>query len=166
MNNLTKEYENQVTKIEDRVGAKDNPLTIKDLQDELCLRYERMNDHAIETDESEDDEKAMVAMTKFKGKCHRCGVYGHKGADCRSSGADGSGNGGNGDSGGGGKGRIICHYCKKPGHKVSECRKKKRDQQQGGNNGNGGGSSTEVAAPLVSVTITPLLPIESPFFSA
>ena len=104
-----------------------------------------MNDRAVETDESEDDEKAMVAITKFKGKCHRCGVYGHKGADCRSSGADGGGNGGNGDGGGGGKGRIICHYCKKPEHKVSECRKKKRDQQQGGNNGNGGGSSTEVA---------------------
>ena len=80
------------------------PLTIEDLRDELCLRYERMNDRAVETDESEDDEKAMVVITKFKGKCHCCGVYGHKGADCRSSGADGGGNGGNGDGGGGGKG--------------------------------------------------------------
>ena len=115
----------------------------------IALRYERMNDRAVETDESEDDEKAMVVMTKFKGKCHRCGVYGHKGADCRSNGADGGGNGGNGNGGGGGKVRIICHYCKKPGHKASECRKKKRDQQQGGNNGNGGGSSTEVATPAV-----------------
>ena len=138
------------TKIEDRVGAKENPLTIKDLQDELSLWYKRINDRSVETNKSDDDKKAMVATTKFKGKCHRCGVYGHKGADCRSNETDSSGNGGTGNAGGSGKGRIICHYCKKAGHKASECRKKKRDQQQGGNNGNGSaGSSTEVTTPVV-----------------
>lgn len=39
LNNLTKDYENQVNMVERRVGAETNPLTIEAMRDEMCLRF-------------------------------------------------------------------------------------------------------------------------------
>jgi gag-polypeptide of LTR copia-type len=43
LNNLTSDYETQITMLERRVDAKSDPLTIEELRQELCLRYERLN---------------------------------------------------------------------------------------------------------------------------
>lgn len=50
-----------MTKIENRVGHKDDPLTIEDMRDELCLRYERMHERGAggdDDDYEEEEEKA------------------------------------------------------------------------------------------------------------
>jgi hypothetical protein len=81
MNNLSSDYENQVNKVEDRVGNKTNPLNIEELQDELCLHFERFNTKE-DSDESKD-EKALFGA-HLKGRCCICGKWGHKGTECRS----------------------------------------------------------------------------------
>ena len=87
LNNLTKDYEMQVLKLEDRIGSSTNGLEIEDLRDELSLRYERMNVRDESSDEDDDgEEKALFGGGQFKGRCNSCGKYGHKATDCRSRG--------------------------------------------------------------------------------
>lgn len=84
LNNLPKEYENVVAKLEDRLGAENNPLTIEDLRDELNLKYERMgfrNGKGGRHYGDDRDETALFAGG-FKGKCNSCGELGHKARDC------------------------------------------------------------------------------------
>jgi polysaccharide deacetylase 2 family uncharacterized protein YibQ len=56
LNNLTKDYEMQVLKLEDRIGSSTNGLEIEELRDELSLRYERMNVRDENSDEDDDGE--------------------------------------------------------------------------------------------------------------
>lgn len=83
LNNLNKEYENQVNLIERRVGAISSPLTIEEMRDELCLRYERLTRNTQDFDFDIEEEQALYAGAQFKGKCYVCGKIGHKGANCR-----------------------------------------------------------------------------------
>ena len=124
LNNLNKDYEIQVAKIEDRVGAKDSPATIEEMRDLLCLKYERMNNNVENS--NDDGEKALAAVGQFKGWCQKCGKYGHKGADCRSK-------NNNNDKGGNDNNKRYneftgkCHHCGIIGHKKKDCRKLKRE---------------------------------------
>ena len=43
LNNLPDAYESVVTKLEDKIGDENEPLTISKLRDELNLKFERMN---------------------------------------------------------------------------------------------------------------------------
>jgi hypothetical protein len=129
LNNLGKDYESQVERIEDRIGDAENPLTIEDMREVLNLRFERMNIRETERDEFKDygGEKALIAVNKqFKGRCYNCGKYGHKGAECRNK----EGAVKNSPE----KGKRFdgaCFYCGKQGHRKSECRKFQADQRAG-----------------------------------
>jgi hypothetical protein len=85
-------------------------------------------------------ETALVMSTKaFKGRCRKCGKFGHKAADCwfdeenknKGTGSKGNNTGSNSGSGGG-KFAGECFCCGKKGHRISECRKKKADEAKAG----------------------------------
>jgi hypothetical protein len=128
LNNLPKEYEVVVSKLEDRLGNSVNGLTIEDVRNELNLKFQRLNkgrNHASLNSNGNDGETALFAGG-FKGKCNGCGEWGHKRAQCPNRNNNNNGGGGNGDSNNsGGKFTGKCHYCKKPGHRIGDCRKKK-----------------------------------------
>jgi hypothetical protein len=76
-NNLTNEYENQVNSVKKRIGHLTNPLDIEELREELILYFEHLNT------KDEEEEKALFGRDQFKGQCHQCGKWRHKGADCQ-----------------------------------------------------------------------------------
>jgi hypothetical protein len=106
LNNLTKDYEVQVTLLERDIGSTSNPLTIEEIRNELSLRYERLKKSSASTT---DSDKALFAGGKFKGNCHYCGKQGHKREDCwenPQNKGNGRGRGGRGNKGGrGGRGQ-------------------------------------------------------------
>jgi hypothetical protein len=59
MNNLTKDYEMQILKMEDKIGNESNPLTIEDLRDELNLCFERLNTKDDGDNQEDEEEKAL-----------------------------------------------------------------------------------------------------------
>ena len=66
-------------------------------------------DEAMENEEKEEDDKAYMAFSKsFKGRCNRCGKYGHKGRDCKEEMDKPSYSG-------------RCFFCDKKGHKIQNC---------------------------------------------
>ena len=126
LNNLPKEYEIDVTNMEDRIGASSNALEIDEVRAKLSLRFERLNEDEDKEDNDEEQETAYYSGG-FKGKCYKCGTFGHKASDCKKK-TDGENSGNsNGKS---------CKYCKKQGHDISECRilkkKKQQENEQGG----------------------------------
>jgi hypothetical protein len=86
MNNLTKDYEMQILKLEEKIGYKFNALTIKNLRHELNLRFIRMNTKDDSDNDEDEEEKALFGSGQFKGRCTICGKYGHKSANFRSGG--------------------------------------------------------------------------------
>ena len=135
-----------------------NPATSYDLE-ALTLDLEKVyNDINGKKDEDDDDrgekehtDKAFAAYSKqFKGRCRKCGKYGHMGKDCR--------NQGNGHQGGnkqsGYKGKHSkdtkrftgkCFYCNKPGHLKQDCKKRIADQKKADDQGNRASEADEIA---------------------
>ncbi len=102
LNNLPKEYEHVVAKLEDRLGDASNPLTIEDLRDKLNLKYERMGFRngkggGKHSGGGNDGEDAAFFAGGYKGKCNACGEWGHKAKFCKKT-----KQGGNDNPGGGG----------------------------------------------------------------
>jgi hypothetical protein len=66
---------------------------------------------------------------QFKVRCHNCGKYGHKGANCPNK-KDSSNGGQKGGTKSNGKGGFKgnCNHCKKYGHKEADCFMKKKEQ--------------------------------------
>ena len=94
------------------------------MRDALSLTYERISEGFYSNDS--DDEETALAAGQFKGRCNKCGKYGHKSADCRgdkSQSAESSSGKFDGD----------CFYCKKPGHREINCWKKKKDKGEHAN---------------------------------
>ena len=136
LGNLTSDYENQVERLEERIGNLKNALTIEDMRESLCLRYERLKDR--EENESSDNEEHAMAAGKFKGKCNHCGMWGHTASTCRNrkNGGNGKGEGkqypkSNPNSSPGKKNRpeLICWKCGEKGHRKSDCPKKEQEYQ-------------------------------------
>jgi gag-polypeptide of LTR copia-type len=130
LNGLDKEYEHQVNLIERRVDASSNPLTIEEMRDELCLRFERLSHKTVDGDLGQEEEQALYTGHQLKGKCYYCGKIGHKGANCRDNNKN-QGNGGRGARRGpnnyrtpnqGNRLNGNCNYCHKYGHKAGDCR--------------------------------------------
>ena len=121
LNNLPKEYEIVVSKLEDRLGATTDPLTIEDVRAALNLRYQRISKGKSGANNNSNDDGHETALFAggFKGKCNNCGEWGHKGFQCPKKGGNDNGN-----NSGGSKFSGKCHYCKKVGHRAFECRKK------------------------------------------
>jgi len=81
LNNLPKDYEVQISKLEERFSSTMNPLTIRDMQNELNLKYARLK---CQSEVQTEDDQALVAFRQFKGKCTNCGKFGHKSSECQS----------------------------------------------------------------------------------
>jgi hypothetical protein len=90
LNNLPKEYMFGVATLEQNVAT----LKIGTMREKFNLTYQRL--HEAEPDEPE----AALFAGGFKGRCHQCGKYGHKVADCEN---------------------LFCRYCKKDGHVIKDC---------------------------------------------
>lgn len=123
LNNLPELYDVVLDGMESKLMLADtdpNKLKIEDVRDKLNSRYERIIDHAKESRELEDDdgseEKALLAwQSQYKGVCYKCGVYGHKGTDCK------------------GNFKGKCWTCGKHGHKSEVCDSRKSQNQEGTN---------------------------------
>lgn len=133
VNNLTKDYEVSVDLMGRRIGASKNPLTVEELREELNLRYERIGSNKNDDD---DEEHALYAGNKYKGKCNHCGKQGHKSDSCwekdpskRPANRNGRSSGRNNSNKGTTRFAGKCNYCQIPGHKEIDCRKKQRDEQ-------------------------------------
>jgi hypothetical protein len=88
-NNLNKDYDNTVKNLEKMINDRNDPLTIEQMREDLCLKHERLygTDNAGEFESDDDGEHALYAGAgKWKGKCNKCGKQGHKAVDCRSNG--------------------------------------------------------------------------------
>jgi hypothetical protein len=57
LNNLTSDYALQLTLVKIRVGDADEPLTVKEVREELNLRYESLNMKTSSNEEGEVLEK-------------------------------------------------------------------------------------------------------------
>ena len=98
---------------------------MEDIREELNLRYERLCEKERKSrreDHGNGGETALFAGG-FKGRCHNCGKYGHKAANCKEKkDSEGGGGGGNNQSNSNGNGfKGKCYKCKKTGHKVKDC---------------------------------------------
>ena len=93
------------------------------LRDKLSEKYEKIKKRkgvkGYNSDDSDDDEEKALFARTFKGRCRKCGKFGHKAVDCRSS-------GGFKDNHNIKKGRMMisrskfqgkCHHCGKYGHR-------------------------------------------------
>jgi len=99
-----------------------DPLTLEELREELCLKFEMMNRRGkLGIAQGQQAEEHALFAGGFKGKCNNCGKIGHKARDCRdkkgnktNNKADNQGNNSNdGDK------NVECFYCKKKGHRIS-----------------------------------------------
>ena len=84
LNNLPKEYNIQISKLETQMDDTSKLLTIDKVQVELRLRYTRLKTTSQNYGE-EGMEQAMISYHCFKGKCMKCGRIGHKAVQCQSS---------------------------------------------------------------------------------
>ena len=128
LNNLPREYQHVVLKLEDRLGNNANPLTLADLQNELNLRYQQLGFGAGNTRRTtkEGKETALFAG-RFKGKCNLCRKYGHKSFQCR---CNGKGNNNSYKTRSGGSFRGKCFNCQETGHHTQDCPKKRQTNNQ------------------------------------
>jgi len=124
MNNLPQEYDTVVEAMERKLDDLVDPLTLRNLKNEILLKYNRIKKNKGMKEESEneeaDEDTALVGYTKnFKGRCYNCGEFGHKKQDYHK--LKNQANNSN-------TGRIsrICFYCGKKGHKRSDCQKLKK----------------------------------------
>jgi hypothetical protein len=118
---LTTEYDNIIEKINDIL---DNNRDISDemvdqVRDRLRAKYERhiksTRSNNSQNGNNNKEEGALTASGQFKGRCNRCGKYGHKGFECRTKKKD----------------HIQCYNCKEMGHYQNECPKKHNNNNQG-----------------------------------
>ena len=85
MNNMPDEYDSIYNSNWQRVRSTTNPYTVDELKRDLRRIYKRKNKQNGGAKQQDDgDETALFAGNNkhFKGRCSKCGKWGHKGADC------------------------------------------------------------------------------------
>lgn len=117
LNNLPEEYDVILDGMESRLMLPDsdpNKLTIENIRDKLNNRFERI----AKNTEAKEEEKAFAAFSKqYKGRCGKCGDYGHKSSDCSENRkGDSSHSSFNG----------TCYYCGEKGHIKANCEVKRK----------------------------------------
>lgn len=107
--------------LEKRIGLRADPLTVKELREELKLKHQKMNGGKCGSSSGDQEEEVGFFAGGFKGKCNNCGKQGHKMKDCRSP-------GGGAHSGNKNKANVNveCHHCHEKGHHKSDCPKSKK----------------------------------------
>ena len=115
LNNLPSEYDNVVENLEERVDSVLNPLGIEDVRQKLSEKYEKMRLRRKFREDSDDEEERALFVAKFKGRCNKCGKFGHKAKDCRSNIIN--------DKEKKQKNKFTgkCFHCGKVGHKEANC---------------------------------------------
>ena len=109
LNNLPESYDVILDGMESRLMLPDsdpNKLTIENIRDKLNSRFERI----ANSESAREDEQALAAYSKqYKGRCSKCGEYGHKSRDCED------------DKKGGSSFKGSCFYCGEKGHVIADC---------------------------------------------
>lgn len=128
LGNMPSVYDIEVHTLRKRLDDLQDPLTLEELREELCLKFEMMNRRGkLGMAQGQHGEEHALFAGGFKGKCNNCGKIGHKSRDCRDkNGKDkdqGHQNGTDGEK------NIQCFYCKKKGHRISNCHKLKQKEQ-------------------------------------
>ena len=133
LGNLPSVYDIEVHTLRKRLDDLHDPLTLEELREELCLKFEMMNRRGkLGLSQTPNEEHALFAGG-FKGKCNNCGKIGHRARDCR----DKNGNKGKQENNGGSNNQnnneadknVECFYCKRKGHRISNCYKLKQKEQ-------------------------------------
>ena len=126
--NLPSIYEVVIHPLEKRIGSRSDPLTVKELREELKLKYQKLNGGKYGGPTEDQEGEIGLFAGGYKGKCHNCGNIGHKSKDCRApgGGAHASGSGGNKKS----NSEIECYYCHEKGHYKSDCPKLKKKNER------------------------------------
>ena len=154
LNKLTPDYGTTVQILEMKLDQDPTKVTIASVRDSLMLDFQRQQNLSGRTSTSTTSSDTVLYAGGFKGKCSKCGKYGHRRSACRSTG------GSNGHSTTPGSDRkpppsggssIVCGYCKKPGHTKEQCYKlqNKRGGNGHGNNAGSGGDKAEVVLTVV-----------------
>ncbi len=148
INNIGPTYSNIADQMETDMDK--GNLDINDVKNRLRAKYNRLNTFKIK-EQKKPEESALLGYSKqYKGRCNKCGKWGHKGADCHANTSkftpgnntyikryDNSNQNSyrnehannvvnNGHQGNSSSTYFdgICNYCKKRGHKISDCRKR------------------------------------------
>ena len=126
--NLPSVYEVVIHPLEKKIGAKSDPLTLKELREELKLKYQKLNGGKYGGTSGDNEGEIGLFAGGFKGKCHNCGKHGHKFKNCKEVKDNQSGNKSDGNNTNNKKnGDVECYYCHEKGHYKTECpRLKKR----------------------------------------
>ncbi len=120
--NVPSIYEVVVHPLEKRIGSNSDPLTIKELREELKLKYQKINGGKYGGSFGDKEGEIGLFMGGYKGRCNNCGKQGHKMKDCRAP-------GGGAHSGNKNKANVECYYCHEKGHYKSECPKLKKREK-------------------------------------
>ena len=117
LNNLPKEYDVVLDGLESQLDETgDKALTLVMVCEKLSERYARIK-KKVDYDDNAGREHKRALFAKdwhppqFKGTCHKCGKYGHKGADCRDDGKSKFPKDG------------TCWFCAEKGHRLFDCKK-------------------------------------------
>jgi gag-polypeptide of LTR copia-type len=131
IHNLPREYETTIEFIENELEM--DTASLDRVRERLRSKFERISKTFKE------NEKALVSFQKYKGNCTYCGIYGHKGSECRkriSQMRNQGSNQGDGqsqnDSSNNRTGGFKCHRCHKVGHFARNCPKKPSNQGREG----------------------------------
>ena len=121
LNNLPNDYINIVELLERKIGVDSDSLTLIDLRDELTTKYQRIlkarKVKEEDLNEDNEDDTALLAG-KFKGRCRKCGKFGHKAAQCKSTTSNSNlQNTNNGNN----RFNDKCYICGRYGHTKAEC---------------------------------------------
>ncbi len=111
LNNMTKEYENLVERLETKVDV----LNITQLKTEIRQKYQRIKKY---NEGHGDEEKVLAAYkpNKFKGNCTYCGKPGHSENYCFQKKNNQPKNNNYGM-----KNKKYCSFCKKTNHNTVDC---------------------------------------------
>mmetsp|Transcript_5434 Transcript_5434/g.9894 ORF Transcript_5434/g.9894 Transcript_5434/m.9894 type:complete len:659 (-) Transcript_5434:1478-3454(-) len=147
--NLADAYAVPVQKLEGDMDTDPKSVTIETVRTKLnaqylCIKKKARRNRRNQSTPAHD--QALMAMADyiatmsqsevaafvktFKGTCHKCGKYGHKGADCRGGKKADDGNDSSNDNGGNpGKKQFSgrCNNCGKWGHTRKFCKSLKQD---------------------------------------
>ena len=71
--------------MEGNINQDDNPLTLEKVSSTSRLKFDILNVSNENDTDDKEIEKALVT-SQFKGRCNKCGKYGHKKQDCGGNG--------------------------------------------------------------------------------